>query len=180
MRWLPAAAGYKLKPFDCDPETARMSVQFIRPSKVSDETREVPMPFLSAGHRGAAVAVALLASTAAGRASFGRCRLRRNEEGRDAGHGDTRAAQNPHSWVFLEGTDEKGQKVEWQIEMAAAASLGWTPATLPVGTVVKVVGSPSRAPGSHGMTGARFTLLDGTPVGARLVSPGGGQNALPM
>ena len=29
MRWLPAAAGYKLKPFECDPETARMSVQFI-------------------------------------------------------------------------------------------------------------------------------------------------------
>ncbi len=75
--------------------------------------------------------------------------------------------KNPHSWVFMESTDEKGQKVEWQIEMAAAASLGWTPATLPVGTVVKVVGSPSRAPGSHGMTGARFTLLDGTPVGRR-------------
>lgn len=75
--------------------------------------------------------------------------------------------KNPHSWVFLEATDEKGQKVEWQIEMAAAASIGWTPATLPVGTVVKVVGSPSRAPGSHGMTGARFTLLDGTPVGRR-------------
>ena len=75
--------------------------------------------------------------------------------------------KNPHSWVFLESTDDKGQKVEWQIEMAAAASIGWTPATLPVGTVVKVVGSPSRAPGSHGMTGARFTLLDGTPVGRR-------------
>lgn len=75
--------------------------------------------------------------------------------------------KNPHSWVFLESTDEKGQKVEWQIEMAAAASLGWTPATLPVGTVVKVTGNPSRAPGSHGMTGARFTLLDGTPVGRR-------------
>lgn len=75
--------------------------------------------------------------------------------------------KNPHSWVFLESTDDKGQKVEWQIEMAAAASIGWTPQTLPVGTVVKVVGSPSRAPGSHGMTGARFTLLDGTPVGRR-------------
>ena len=75
--------------------------------------------------------------------------------------------KNPHSWVFMESTDEKGQKVEWQIEMAAAASIGWTPATLPVGTVVKVIGSPSRAPGSHGMTGARFTLLDGTPVGRR-------------
>lgn len=75
--------------------------------------------------------------------------------------------KNPHSWVFLEATDEKGQKVVWQIEMAAAASLAWTPTTLPVGTVVKVTGNPSRAPGSHGMTGARFTLLDGTPVGRR-------------
>lgn len=75
--------------------------------------------------------------------------------------------KNPHSWVFLDAVDEKGQKVEWQIEMAAAASLGWTPATLPVGTMVKVSGNPSRAPGSHGMTGARFTLADGTPVGRR-------------
>ena len=75
--------------------------------------------------------------------------------------------KNPHSWVFLEATDETGQKVQWQIEMAAAASLAWTPTTLPVGTVVKVAGNPSRAPGSHGMTGARFTLLDGTPVGRR-------------
>ena len=73
--------------------------------------------------------------------------------------------KNPHSWVFLEATDEKGQKVEWQIEMAAAASIGWTPATLPIGTVVKVGGHPSRAPGSHGMTAARFTKLDGTPIG---------------
>lgn len=75
--------------------------------------------------------------------------------------------KNPHSWVFLDATDEQGQKVQWQIEMAAAASLAWSPTTLPVGTVVKVTGNPSRAPGSHGMTGARFTLLDGTPVGRR-------------
>jgi hypothetical protein len=73
--------------------------------------------------------------------------------------------KNPHSWVFLESTDEKGQKVEWQIEMAAAASLGWTANTLPIGTVVKVSGHPSRAEGSHGMTGARFTRPDGTPIG---------------
>lgn len=73
--------------------------------------------------------------------------------------------KNPHSWVFLEATDEKGQKVEWQIEMAAAASIGWTPTTLPIGTVVKVGGHPSRAPGSHGMTAAKFTRLDGTPIG---------------
>jgi hypothetical protein len=73
--------------------------------------------------------------------------------------------KNPHSWVFLEAVDDKGQKVEWQIEMAAAASIGWTPTTLPIGTVVKVNGHPSRAPGSHGMTAARFTRLDGTPIG---------------
>ena len=73
--------------------------------------------------------------------------------------------KNPHSWVMLEATDEKGQKVEWQIEMAAAASIGWSATTLPVGTVVKVTGHPSRAPGSRGMTGARFTTLDGTPIG---------------
>jgi hypothetical protein len=72
--------------------------------------------------------------------------------------------RNPHSWVFLDGTDEKGQKVEWQIEMAAAASLNWTADTLPIGTVVKVSGNPSRAPGSHGMTGAKFTKMDGTPI----------------
>ena len=73
--------------------------------------------------------------------------------------------KNPHSWVFLDATDDKGQKVEWQIEMAAAASIGWTPTPLPIGTVVKVGGHPSRAPGSHGMTAARFTKLDGTPIG---------------
>ena len=30
-RWLPAPKGYKLQPYDCDPETARISVQYIPP-----------------------------------------------------------------------------------------------------------------------------------------------------
>ena len=30
-RWLPAPKGYKLTAFDCDPEAARLSVQFIPP-----------------------------------------------------------------------------------------------------------------------------------------------------
>src|SRR5438046_7586669 len=54
--------------------------------------------------------------------------------------------RNPHSWVFLESADDKGQKIEWQIEMGATSSLGWTKDTLSVGTVVKVAGNPSRAP----------------------------------
>src|SRR5947208_52154 len=70
--------------------------------------------------------------------------------------------KNPHSWVFLESADEKGQKIEWQIEMGATSSLGWTKDTLPVGTAVKVAGNPSRVPGSHGMTSPKFTKMDGT------------------
>ncbi|HKB14194.1 MAG TPA: DUF6152 family protein [Vicinamibacterales bacterium] len=75
--------------------------------------------------------------------------------------------RNPHSWIFLESTDDKGQKIEWQIEMGGAPSMAWTKEGLPVGMVVKVTGHPSRAPGTHGITGATFAKTDGTPVGPR-------------
>src|ERR1700704_622197 len=64
--------------------------------------------------------------------------------------------RNPHSWVFLESADDKGQKIEWQIEMGGVPSMAWTKDGLPIGTAVKVVGKPSRAPGSPGMTAATF------------------------
>jgi hypothetical protein len=70
--------------------------------------------------------------------------------------------------VFLESTDESGQKIEWAVEMGSATGMikqGWTKDTLPPGMVVKVVGIPSRAPGSHGITQAKFTTPDGTPIG---------------
>jgi Family of unknown function (DUF6152) len=75
--------------------------------------------------------------------------------------------KNPHSWIFLDGTDETGQKVEWQIEMGGVTSMAWTKDALPIGAVVKAVGHPSRAPGSHGMTAAVFSKPDGTPLGPR-------------
>lgn len=75
--------------------------------------------------------------------------------------------RNPHSWVFLESADDKGQKTEWQIEMGGAPSMAWAKDAMPIGTVVKVVGHPSRAPGTHGITGATFAKADGTPVGPR-------------
>ena len=75
--------------------------------------------------------------------------------------------KNPHSWIFLESTDEKGQKIEWQIEMGGAPSMAWTKDGLPIGMVVKVAGHPSRAPGTHGVTGATFAKADGTPIGPR-------------
>ena len=75
--------------------------------------------------------------------------------------------RNPHSWVFLESADDKGQKIEWQIEMGGVPSMAWAKDALPIGTTVKVAGNPSRAAGSHGITGATFTKTDGTPVGPR-------------
>ncbi|MBI3492265.1 MAG: hypothetical protein HY047_10860 [Acidobacteria bacterium] len=75
--------------------------------------------------------------------------------------------KNPHSWVFLESADDKGQKIEWQIEMGGVPSMAWAKDALPIGTAVKVVGHPSRAAGSHGVTGATFTKADGTPIGPR-------------
>lgn len=75
--------------------------------------------------------------------------------------------RNPHSWVFLDATDDKGQKIEWQIEMGGVPSMAWTKEALPIGAAVKAVGHPSRAPGSHGMTAAVFSKPDGTPLGPR-------------
>jgi hypothetical protein len=75
--------------------------------------------------------------------------------------------RNPHSWVFLESADDKGQKIEWQIEMGGVSAMAWAKDALPIGMAVKVVGCPSRAPGSHGMTSAAFAKTDGTPVGPR-------------
>jgi hypothetical protein len=75
--------------------------------------------------------------------------------------------KNPHSFLYFEGTDAKGQKAEWQVELGAAASLtrtGWTPDTLKPGTVITVEGQPSRAEGSHGMCCAKITRPDGSPI----------------
>jgi hypothetical protein len=74
--------------------------------------------------------------------------------------------RNPHSWVFLESVDN-GQKIEWQIEMGGVTSMAWAKDALPIGAAVKVTGNPSRAPGTHGLTGAAFAKADGTPIGPR-------------
>jgi hypothetical protein len=78
---------------------------------------------------------------------------------------------NPHAFLHLDGPDASGAVVDWQIELGAPISLrrtGWTPQTLKVGMEIKVVGSPSRAEGTHGMCCVRMTLPDGSPV-----TPGG-------
>ena len=75
--------------------------------------------------------------------------------------------KNPHASLYIDATDDKGQKIEWQIELGAPASLvrtGWTPDTLKAGVMIKASGQPSRAEGTHGMCCARITKLDGSPI----------------
>ena len=74
--------------------------------------------------------------------------------------------KNPHSFIYFEA-EENGKMVEWQIELGGAGSLarlGWNAETLKKGTVIKVLGQPSRAEGSHGMCCAKITHPDGSPL----------------
>jgi hypothetical protein len=75
--------------------------------------------------------------------------------------------RNPHAFLYVDAADEKGEKVEWQIELGAPVSLartGWTPDTLKPGMIIKVVGQPSKAEGSRGICCARITRPDGSPI----------------
>ena len=79
--------------------------------------------------------------------------------------------KNPHSLLILDVVDEKGQHIEWEIELGAPIILGkqgWTPDTIKVGDVIKAKGRPSKAPGTHGlssMAGATVTRADGKSLG---------------
>ena len=76
--------------------------------------------------------------------------------------------KNPHSFLYLTAPDEKGQKVDWQVEMGTGAQLArnnLTIETLKPGTEIVVSGQPSRAEGSHGMCCIiSLTKADGTAI----------------
>lgn len=75
--------------------------------------------------------------------------------------------RNPHSFLFLDGEDENGETIAWEIEMGTAVSMsrrGWTPQTIQVGDRIRVVGQPSRAPGTHGICCAEIMQPDGSPI----------------
>jgi hypothetical protein len=71
---------------------------------------------------------------------------------------------NPHSELTIEVTGGP-QAGLWYITSRATGSGlrrgGWTPETLPVGTVVKVQGNPSRKEGAKALAAGRITLPDG-------------------
>lgn len=75
--------------------------------------------------------------------------------------------RNPHSFLFLDGEDDNGETIAWEIEMGTAVSMsrrGWTPQTIQVGDRIRVVGQPSRAPGTHGICCAEIMQPDGSPI----------------
>ena len=75
--------------------------------------------------------------------------------------------RNPHSFLFLDGEDENGETIAWEVEMGTAVSMsrrGWTPETIQVGDRIRVVGQPSRNPGTHGICCAEITQPDGSPI----------------
>lgn len=75
--------------------------------------------------------------------------------------------RNPHSFLYVD-VDEKGKKVEWQVEMGTGAQLirnNLTMETLKPGTEIRVAGQPSRAEGSHGMCCIQLLMkADGTAI----------------
>ncbi len=74
---------------------------------------------------------------------------------------------NPHSFVLIEGENEDGETVEWEVEMGPAVMMsrrGWTPETIKPGDPIRAVGQPSRAPGTFGICCAQLTRPDGSPI----------------
>ncbi len=74
---------------------------------------------------------------------------------------------NPHSFVFIEGENEDGETVQWEVELGAAVSMsrrGWTPETIKPGDPIRAVGQPSRAPGTFGICCAQLTRPDGSRI----------------
>ena len=75
--------------------------------------------------------------------------------------------RNPHSFIFIQGDNGRGQTVEWEVELGAAVSMrrsGWTPETIKAGDPIRAVGQPSRAPDTFGMCCAQLTRPDGSAI----------------
>jgi Family of unknown function (DUF6152) len=55
--------------------------------------------------------------------------------------------KSPHVWVYLDVTNDKGEKVNWSFELPSPVTLmrrGWTRDSLKLGDRVKVTGAPAK------------------------------------
>ena len=80
---------------------------------------------------------------------------------------------NPHSWIDLDVTDDKGETKVWSIEMTAPAYLaraGWKSTTIKPGDKVSVNVRPFRN-GDPGGLFVNITLPDGRVLGQAPAAP---------
>jgi hypothetical protein len=80
--------------------------------------------------------------------------------------------RNPHPFLHVEVTDEKGAKNEWAIEFVGPVRLikvGWSAKTFTPGEIISATGHPSRAPGTFGLSPLSVSRADGK------VIPGSGR-----
>jgi hypothetical protein len=71
---------------------------------------------------------------------------------------------NPHSWLYVETTDETGQTAEWTIEMGGPGAMsrsGWTAETVKPGDQITVEIHPMKD-GTYGGQYLNAVLADGT------------------
>jgi hypothetical protein len=80
---------------------------------------------------------------------------------------------NPHSWMDIDVTDDKGQTKLWSVEMTAPAYLaraGWTSKTVKPGDKVTVTVRPMKN-GDPGGLFVNITLPDGRVLGQAPAAP---------
>lgn len=73
---------------------------------------------------------------------------------------------NPHTFIMMEGTDEKGETRTWELEGSNTRSMlrrGWNPATLSPGDEIVVTVRPLHS-GAPGGSFQDVRWADGTPV----------------
>ena len=88
--------------------------------------------------------------------------------------------RNPHTYFTVETTDERGEQVEWTVQMASALTVsrrGWTRDSLSVGDQVTVGVHPAKDGRSYGML-ERIEKADGVNLSSSIVS-GPGERAVP-
>ena len=81
--------------------------------------------------------------------------------------------RNPHPFLYVEVTDEKGAKNEWALEFVGPVRLikvGWSVKTFVPGEMISAKGHPSRAAGTYGLSPLQVSRADGT------VIPGSGRS----
>jgi Family of unknown function (DUF6152) len=70
---------------------------------------------------------------------------------------------NPHAFVYLEVKDDKGNVVEWEVEMMSLNHLrgyGWARDTVKVGDVISCTGGAAKS-GAPSMISSYMKLADG-------------------